>query len=74
MAQSHINCARSGGHTNTTATTTTTRRRENEGIDDDCEIGPRDDIVVVTRFVVVGETTAFQKNDFHDGEKEEEER
>ena len=83
VAQSHINCARSGGHTNTTATTTTTRRRENEGIDDDCEIGPRDDIVVVVvgkrhfwcRANATGETTAFfQKNDFHDGEKEEEER
>jgi hypothetical protein len=83
VAQSHINCARSGGHTNTTATTITTRRRENEGIDDDCEIGPRDDIVVVVvgkrhfwcRANATGETTAFfQKNDFHDGEKEEEER
>ena len=83
VAQSHINCARSGGNTNTTATnTTTTRRRENEGIDDDCEIGPRDDIVVVVgkrhfwcRANATGETTAFfQKNDFHDGEKEEEER
>ena len=33
----------------------------------------RDDIIVVARFVVVGETTAFQKNDFH-GEEEEEEQ
>ena len=83
MAQSHINCARSGGNTNTTATTTTTtRRRENEGIDDECEIGPRDDIVVVVgkrhfwcrANNATRETTAFQKNDFHDGEKEEEEQ